>query len=95
MQAWDVTVHYDSVEEAYVKSEEFWDLLSHHKPLMGFNYVFTQLEAMGCAILDVTYSYVLRELTTRNILGWVYMVCPGMAVVCGTKTIDNIEALNK
>ncbi len=52
---------------------------------MGFSYAFIQFEAMVCVILEVPHSCVLRELTTRNILGWVYMVCLGMVVVYGTK----------
>ena len=36
---------------------------------------------------------MLKELVTRNILGWVYMVCPGMAVVCGTKSLGNLADL--
>ena len=37
MQAWDATCHYDSVYDACLKATQFWDMLSHHQPLMGFN----------------------------------------------------------
>ena len=32
-------------------------------------------------------------LTNKNILGWLYMVSPGMAVANGSKDLDNMEAL--
>ena len=44
--------------------------------------------------MEVSRSDVLTELVTRHILGWVYMVCPGMAVVRGAKSLDSMEALN-
>ena len=61
---------------------------------MGFNNAFTQFEATNCVILEASRSDKMNELVTRNILGWVYMACPGMAVVCGTKSLDNMEALS-
>ena len=61
---------------------------------MGFNFAFTRFEDLGCVILEVTHSWVLRELTYMNILGWAYMVSPGMAVVNGIKDLDLIQALN-
>ena len=61
---------------------------------MGCNYAFTQFETRKCVILEVSHSDVLNELVTRHLLGWVYMACPGMAVVCGIKSLDNMEALN-
>ena len=81
------------MEEACGKAEESWDLLSHHKPLMVFNFAFAQFESLGCVIVEVTRSWVPRELTKKNILGWVYMACPGMAVVNCTKDLGNMEAL--
>ena len=94
MQARDVTFHSESVIYACVKAIQFWEMVSHHQPLMGFNFAFTKFEDLGCAILEVTHSWVLRELTNKNIWGWVYMVSPGWAVVSGTRDLGIMQALN-
>ena len=73
MQAWDVTFHYDSVDQACVKAK---------------------FEDLGCVILEVTRSWVLRELTNKTILGWAYMVSPGMVVVNGITDLGSMQALN-
>ena len=68
-QVWDITFHYVSVEQACVKAIDFLELLSHHQPLMGFNFAFTKFEDLGCVIWEVTHSWVMRELTNNSILG--------------------------
>ena len=85
--------HYDSVQDACVKVIQFCELLPH-QPLMGFNFAFARFEDLGCVILEATHSWVLRELTNRNILGWVYTFSPGMVVVNGSTNIDIMQALN-
>ena len=94
MQAWAVTFHYDSMERDCVKATELWELFSHHKPLMGFHFAFAKFENLGRVIAEVTHAGVLRELTHKNILGWVYIVFPGMTVVIGTRDLDSLQALN-
>ena len=78
----------------FVSRLQFWEILSYHQQLMVFNFVFTRFEDLGCVLLEVTLSLVLRDLTKINIMGWVYMVSPGMAVVYCSTNIDNMQALN-
>ena len=44
IQAWTVTCHNELVDEDCVNAGELYDMLSHHKPLTGFNYAVARLK---------------------------------------------------
>ena len=82
MQAWDVTLHYDTVEEACVKAGEFWNIIFRRRSLMGSIYALTQFEHVSCVILEVPQSDVMRDLNTKNTLAtwclhaWLWCLAP-------------------
>ena len=62
-------------------------------PTIGYHRMLN-VEASLQIILEVTNSKALRDLLWDGAIDWVFMVCPGMAVVSPTMAPSNKDALD-
>lgn len=93
IQAWDIHFLTATVEEGNKAANYFWAPLQDLNPLMApcemFNWDYKCL-----VVLEVTNTNVYLEMQTQEVLDWVYLVAPGLAVVAvrgGTESLKDLE----
>jgi hypothetical protein len=83
----------DNLVDACTQVYMFWQSLASMSPLVGFVDQCNFDHTKGNVVVGVTNSQTFRDL--QKSLDWVYMVAPGMAVICTTQRIEDLDTLDQ
>ena len=84
----------DTIEEANETACWLWHVLANMCPLMRPHEMLQWDNFMEFALLEYINSRALTKLVKDNVLDWIYLVSPGMAIVQPRPPIDGITTLD-
>ena len=94
LQAWDITFECATIKDACDEIWKYKQSLESLSPLVGYMQMFNFDFTKSNIVVEASNSQVFRDLMVE-LLDWVLMVSPGMAVICTRTRTVNLKALDE
>jgi hypothetical protein len=92
-KAWDITLNVETLQEANKIACWLWEVLKDDSPMMA-PHDLLNWDSQPAVLLEYVNSQALRDLTKTEVIDWVYLVSPGMAVASASPTLVGVEPLD-